>query len=652
MNESYYGVKNATSLPELNSTSLIKNLKHRYHRAYNRHEDNDEGGSGIYTWTGTVLLAVNPYQSLNVYGDTQVSHHFSKTITQADPHPFGIASHAFQQLNKTRGPQSIVVSGESGAGKTETAKFVMRFLSNIAGSGSASGGGSDSLSDFLESTNPILEAFGNAKTCRNENSSRFGKVMKLFYTQIPNTTNHHRLVSATVETYLLARSRVTHTPSTERNYHIFYLLTNGGLESKFPELRPILKNSNNFNYINNSIKSSYLSDSDFLSELLRAFDLLGVSRDDQLRIFETVLGLLWIGNLQIDQVDDRSKITNTNDAISIVSRIFGIENVSQIFTEQRLNIGGGGVSKGVLWTPMNYQKARTVRDAVVKRVYSRLFDFIVSILNEKLTRNLHVSGNGGGGGVDENRFISILDIFGFENLPTNGLEQLCINYANERIQNFFLKNVLISESEEYTRECIYYPPIDPPDNGPVIHAISGKTGVFDLLRKTTVDSMLRPLEGRDYDIEFYTTLGQSVTPGGIVRMSTAAGGGKSIRAVPTSSFIVSHYAEEVSYTVESFVESNKDSDSRVDFILSHFQNELIVKILALPSPAEETGARISDGGNQQRKCIATTFSLQVDHLLSDHLEKTRLHCIRCLKPNDNKRPNEFNENRIESRPVL
>lgn len=164
--------------------------------------------------------------------------------------------------------------------------------------------------------------------------------------------------------------------------------------------------------------------------------------------------------------------------------------------------------------------------------------------------------------------------------------------------------------------------------------------------------MLRPLEGRDYDIEFYTTLGQSVTPGGIVRMSTAAGGGKSIRAVPTSSFIVSHYAEEVSYTVESFVESNKDSDSRVDFILSHFQNELIVKILALPSPAEETGARISDGGNQQRKCIATTFSLQVDHLLSDHLEKTRLHCIRCLKPNDNKRPNEFNENRIESRPVL
>ena len=244
MNDNYWGVKNNTSLPELNAKSLVRNLKERYHKAYlhKGHEAEGDGGSGIYTWTGTVLLAINPYQRLNVYGDTQVEHHFAKTITQADPHPFGIASHAVQTLNKTKSAQSIVVSGESGAGKTETAKFVMRFLSTIGRSTSG-----DSLAEFLESTNPILEAFGNSKTCRNENSSRFGKVMKLFYTQTGPTS--HKLVSATVETYLLARSRVTHTPQNERNYHVFYLLTNGKVDKHFPALGPLVKPAGEFTYL-------------------------------------------------------------------------------------------------------------------------------------------------------------------------------------------------------------------------------------------------------------------------------------------------------------------------------------------------------------------------------------------------------------------
>jgi myosin heavy subunit len=665
MNENFWGVKNATSLPELNAESLVRNLKERYHRAYQKVRE-DEGGSGIYTWTGTVLLAVNPYQHMDVYGEGQIEHHFTKTITQADPHPFGIASHAYGTLNKTRSAQSIVVSGESGAGKTETAKYVMRFLSTI---GSKSSSSSDLISEFLESTNPILEAFGNAKTCRNENSSRFGKIMKLYYT-LPNSAaaigTHHKLVSASVETYLLARSRVTHTPVNERNYHVFYLVSNGGLEKYLPELAKIIRPADQFEYLSGSagITSGYLSDSAFLGQVMKAFESLEVPRHDQLALFELVLGLLWMGNIQLESEDardpaSRSRVSEkSRPALEICAKIFDIQaedvNLEKLLTEQKLSIGSSSnKSNSSLWTHTNVGKARTVRDAVVKRVYAKLFDYIVSLLNGKLKGNMESSHLPQSSSASPSS-ISILDIFGFENLPTNGLEQLCINYANERLQNFFLRNVVISEAEEYSRECIPYPGVNPPDNGPVIRAIAGRGGIFDLLKKTTTDSMLRPLEGKEYDSEFYQTLGTATVAAGstltdIVKIQMISSGGPTTRRMSANPlnqmFTVCHYAEEVPYTVEAFVESNKDSDLRVDFILGFMGNRLLKDCLNTEIPGV-----VDDGAatGQQRRCIATTFATQVDHLLVDHLEKTRLHCIRCLKPNDSKKPNAFDDNRVSN----
>ena len=659
MNDKYWGVKNNTSLPELNAVSLVRNLKERYHRAYHQHgqDGEDEGGSGIYTWTGTVLLAINPYQRLNVYGDSQIEHHFQKTITQADPHPFGIASHAYQTLNKTKSAQSIVVSGESGAGKTETAKFVMRFLSTIGRSASG-----DSLSEFLESTNPILEAFGNAKTCRNDNSSRFGKVMKLFYTQTGHAS--HKLVSAAVETYLLARSRVTHTPLNERNYHVFYLLSNGKVAEHLPDLGKMARPASFFNYLatSGSMQSEYLSDEAFLKEMLKAFSSLGVSKNEQTKLFELVLALLWMGNISIEAEDSKDangkcKVSEASaEAVSMAASVLGIPTGSEndpslekLLTEQKLSIGTNNRSNSSIWAGTNAAKARTVRDAVVRRVYTKIFDYIVSLLNVKLASRLNQSGHHNN--IDENRFISILDIFGFENLPSNGLEQLCINYANERLQNFFLKNVVISEAEEYSRECIPYPGVSPPDNGPVIKAVAGRNGIFDVLRKSTVDSMLRPLEGRDYDADFYQQMLGSYSGPGIVKAHTIGGRGKNNPLV--SAFTVSHYADEVVYLVEGFVEANKDSDTRVDFILGHFKNQLLQDCLATPVPGGvsdglRTSTDLTMGSMQQRRCIATTFAAQVDHLLEDHLEKTRLHCIRCIKPNDTKVPNSFEDTRVST----
>jgi myosin heavy subunit len=659
MNDKYWGVKNNTSLPELNASSLVRNLKERYQRAYHHQgQDEDEGGSGIYTWTGTVLLAVNPYQRLNVYGDTQIEHHFKKTITQADPHPFGIASHAYQTLNKTKSAQSIVVSGESGAGKTETAKFVMRFLSTIGRSSN-----SDSLSEFLESTNPILEAFGNAKTCRNDNSSRFGKVMKLFYTQTGPAS--HKLVSAAVETYLLARSRVTHTPAHERNYHVFYLLTNGKSadNTHLPELSKLARPASFFNYLasSGSMQSDYLSDEAFFKEMLKAFTSLGVSKNDQVKLFELVYALLWMGNISIEAEDSKDAngkcriAAGSQEAVEKVASILGIQtggendpSLEKLLTEQKLSIGTNNRSNSSIWAGTNAAKARTVRDAVVRRIYSKIFDFIVSLLNVKLASKVGSSSNSQ---MDEHRFISILDIFGFENLPSNGLEQLCINYANERLQNFFLKNVVISEAEEYSRECIPYPGVSPPDNGPVIKAVAGRNGIFDILRKSTVDSMLRPLEGRDYDSDFFQQMQTGYSNHGIVKAHTVGGRGKNNPLV--SAFTVSHYADDVTYTIEGFVEANKDSDTRVDFILGHFKNQLLLDCLSVPVAGGgqdllRTSTDLTAGSAQQRRCIATTFASQVDHLLEDHLERTRLHCIRCLKPNDQKQPNVFEDSRVSN----
>ena len=424
--------------------------------------------------------------------------------------------------------------------------------------------------------------------------------------------------------------------------------------------------------------------------MLGAFKSLGISESDQVKLFELVLALLWMGNIGIEAED--AKDTNgkcrvsasTSEALKTVAKILGVPTGSEgaendeatlekLLTEQKLSIGQNNKSNSSIWAGTNANKAKTVRDAVVKRIYAKMFDYIVSVLNRKLAGRMGASKDAEA----ENRFISILDIFGFENLPQNGLEQLCINYANERLQNFFLKNVVLSEAEEYSRECVAYPGVSPPDNGPVIRAIAGRNGIFDLLRKTTVDSMLRPLEGRDYDTEFYTQMNQAaggtassaLASGGLVRVAMTGGKGK--HNPIACSFTVSHYAEEVLYLAEGFVDSNKDSDSRVDFIVSHLRNPLLQECLATPAPgdilniisrASETGSGMTSAtvppmaagsgstalASQQRRCIATTFAAQVDHLLEDHLEKTRLHCIRCIKPNDEKKANTFDDDRVAS----
>ena len=694
-------VPNATALHNLTPWNFVENLRLRYEDAFT----DKNKAAGIYTWVGTVLVAVNPYKSLNCYGPEYVDHHFRKTIAHADPHPFGTAAHAYCSLQKTKMNQSIIISGESGAGKTETSKIVLEFLTNV--------GNQSCLYDASKilQTSPILEAFGNAKTLRNENSSRFGKTVRLFF----DCETGKSLVGANIETYLLARSRVTHTPAGERNYHIFYLLTNG-LPADDP-LRAALGlvnlESRNFQYLRkDNNQSAHIPDDSFLKQVRQAFRVLGVDCKEEENLYKRVAAVLWLGNIDI-VCDPRneagaSRIGGSRVPLDFSAQFLGIKSdenktpseVLELWlTKQRLSAGRRGE---VTWGDMSVGKAKAFRDSLAKTLYDRIFQDLVGILNRALgageggetpiRRNLRSpdffatpkkdfsnfspppptpeggypvsrgTRNRRGGRspspppmsvtapvlpcmptppghacrIDDRPSISILDIFGFESFPSNGLEQLCINYANEKIHRFFLENVILSEIDEYSREAVTYRPVEPTDNRGVVAAIEG---VVDFLRKTTIDSMMRPLEGVDYDGEFVDKLNNSAHL--TVKRAT--------RAIARG-FDVRHFAGEVCYSAEGFIDANKDSETRLDALIGLCDaddNGPSSYVFDTPSSrfsvAESTNGSIAP--IQTRRCIASTFVKQVGTLLNE-LSRTRGHYIKCIKPNDKKIPRDFDFQRV------
>ena len=663
----FVGVKNASSLADLSPESFLNNLQQRYDSAFSKEGNSEDGGCGIYTWVGTVLVAVNPYKRLNVYGPSHIDHHYRKTIAHADPHPYGIASHAYCSMQKTKSPQSVIISGESGSGKTETSKYVLEFLTKVSGDNI---GGYDATKVLR--TSPILEAFGNAKTSRNENSSRFGKSIRLTF----DRGSGKILTGARIDTYLLARSRITHTPPGERNYHIFYLLANG-LSTDNP-LRAELflegLRSNDFKYLQGESRSLYMSDSDFLDLLLESFRSIGFSSDLTRTLFRMVAAVAWLGNVDISpnptnmagasliSIDSEKALANAASLLEI-----DIQHLRLWLTKQRITAG----RSEVMWADVSYQKCRMFRDAFAKMVYSRLFDWLVAELNIVLAPTSDCSTPksdfprfsildactppGGYKNCDEadpevEYAISILDIFGFENMDVNGLEQLCINFANEKIHRFFLTNVVVSEVEEYNREAIRYVPVTPADNKQIVEVI--ELGIIESLRRSTVDSMFRPIDSKDYDLDFCEKIAS------LQQSSMHVSVNKSTARNSPSGFKLRHFAGEVNYSTDGFVESNKDSDQRVDALLSLSGNR-ILSALSVPTvgtrnSVEEdsvSSASFSPGSHapgtslHSKRCIASSFVKQVDGLLFE-LNKTRGHYIKCIKPNEKKSPKIFDYHRV------
>ncbi|XP_029347475.1 unconventional myosin-Vb [Acyrthosiphon pisum] len=516
-----------------------------------------------------------------------------QTMGSLEPHIFAVAEQAFNKMEIENNNQSIIVSGESGAGKTVSAKYAMRYLAFISKSKTET----ENEKKVLAS-NPIMEAIGNAKTAINDNSSRFGKYIELHF----NDRNH--ITGVSMQTYLLEKSRVVHQASHERNYHIFYQLYSS--RNMFPQLK--LGDSDKYNYLN-SLHSD--NDSQSINETVNALNTLGFSEEQQYSIWEILSSILHLGNIEID------KNTGDSDSCSISSNDPSLKIVSTL-----LDINKGELQKWLCYRrivslnetfekPMTAVEASRARDSLAKHIYASLSQWLISIMNSTMCDTSPSQTNC--------PKIGILDIYGFEMMKLNSFEQFCINYANEKLQQQFNLHVFKLQEKEYRKEGINVHNIDFYDNQPVIKLIESRLGILDLL-----DEECRMLKGSDASwtqklCKKYDKNDRFLKP-----------------KFGVMEFTIKHFAGDVKYSSDGFLDKNKDTvfEDQVN-VLRNGKNPLLKKMFFVKnSKGSPTHSK------QNKETVGSQFRNSLNALMTT-LNDTTPHYIRCVKPNDSKLPFVF-----------
>ncbi|KAL1921574.1 uncharacterized protein VTP21DRAFT_11290 [Calcarisporiella thermophila] len=608
-------VDDLTQLTHLNEPSVIYTIQNRYSNKI------------IYTYSGIVLIAVNPFEHIDLYGPEMIRTYSSAERNHLEPHLFAIAEEAFRCMIREQRNQTIIVSGESGAGKTMSAKFIMRYFASASGrrmdeeTGSSEKRGAAGVEEQILATNPIMEAFGNAKTTRNDNSSRFGKYIKIQFDDRAN------IIGAKLDTYLLERSRLVYQPDTERNYHIFYQLCAGASVADRELLG--LTSHDHFHYLNQGGVASIQGVDDALefSQTQLALSTIGIDEDTQRDMFRLLAALLHIGNIAI---------TGRNEAL-VSEEDPRLEKACQL-----LGIPPAGFKKWIIKrqistrsekivTALQPAQAVVVRDSVVKYVYANLFDWLVAHINLGLSRGSPVQGDA---------FIGVLDIYGFEHFTRNSFEQLCINYANEKLQREFNEHVFRLEQEDYLREDIAWEFIEFSDNLACIDMIESRMGILSLL-----DEESRMPSGSDAGL--CTKLYQQFdTPSAKYFRRPRFGGG--------NAFTIVHYAHEVTYEVDGFLEKNRDTlpeehlallqDSDFDFVrglVAHASSRASSPSSANSSPVAPAGGNGRGPGTGKKPAtLGSIFKASLVGLM-EVVRSTQVHYIRCVKPNEQKSAWEF-----------
>ncbi|XP_061621678.1 unconventional myosin-Va isoform X3 [Phyllopteryx taeniolatus] len=604
------GENDLTALSYLHEPAVLHNLKVRF-----------IDSKLIYTYCGIVLVAINPYETLPIYGTDIINAYSGQNMGDMDPHIFAVAEEAYKQMARDERNQSIIVSGESGAGKTVSAKYAMRYFATVSGSASEA-----NVEEKVLASNPIMESIGNAKTTRNDNSSRFGKYIEIGF------DNRYRIIGANMRTYLLEKSRVVFQADEERNYHIFYQLC---ASSHLPEFKNLkLSKANDFLYTQQG-RSPVIDGVDDTKELCNtrnAFSLLGINESYQMGLFQVLAAILHLGNVEIkDKDSDSSMIPPNNDHLTKFCELVGItyKDMAQWLCHRKLKTA----SETYIKTIPRLQ-ATNARDALSKHIYAKLFNWIVEHVNKALVANLK-----------QHSFIGVLDIYGFETFEINSFEQFCINYANEKLQQQFNMHVFKLEQEEYMKEQIPWTLIDFYDNQPCINLIEAKMGILDLL-----DEECRMPKGSDdsWAQKLYTHL-KTCSLFEKPRMSNRA-------------FIIQHFADKVEYQCEGFLEKNKDTvneeqikvlkGSKFDLLVELFKDE--GKATSPTGQAPGTGGRTrlsvkpdksrDTSTKEHKKTVGCQFrnSLQ---MLMETLNATTPHYVRCIKPNDFKQAFSFDPKR-------
>jgi len=578
-------VSDLVLLDVMSAPLILHNLKQRFFK------------NEIYTNVGTILIAINPYKVLPLYTEEVVRSYARRKLGQEmPPHSFNIAHDAFVGLRDFEQNQSIIISGESGAGKTETTKHCLHYLAYMAGTGS-------NIANGILQTNPVLEAFGNAKTLRNDNSSRFGKFM-----QINFSGRHCAMSGCIIRTYLLEKIRIVHQTPNERNFHIFYQLTKGASEAqrrKYHLLQP-----HQYNYLKTCTDVPSIDDLGDWKQVEEAFTELKFSDDERDGILSVVSAVAMIGNIKFKTVDgsagDRALVEDESKGspVAIVSELLKVplETLSKGLVNKRLRIIGAADT----FVELSPKQAVAQRDAFAKFLYGQLFEWLVERLNRAI--GVHT---------DTNRYIGCLDIFGFEIFENNSFEQLCINFTNEMLQQHFNYQTFKLEEMVYKAENIKFKHIEFIDNQPMLDLIAKKpTGLIPLL-----DEELIVPGGNERG--FLNKLTERHTGNPVFGRDHSSQDG---------TFRIRHYAGEVTYEVTGFMEKNRDTLNEDQLDVLRASTHSLVNTLFPPNQVLST--------REKKRSLGSQFNNQLQNLM-ETLRRTEPHYIRCIKPNPNKAPLAF-----------
>uniref|UniRef100_A0A4W5PVH3 Myosin VB n=1 Tax=Hucho hucho TaxID=62062 RepID=A0A4W5PVH3_9TELE len=603
------GENDLTALSYLHEPAVLHNLKVRFTES-----------NHIYTYCGIVLVAINPYEQLQIYGEEVINAYSGQNMGDMDPHIFAVAEEAYKQMARYERNQSIIVSGESGAGKTVSAKYAMRFFATVGGSANDT-----NVEEKVLASSPIMEAIGNAKTTRNDNSSRFGK-----YIQIGFDRSYH-IIGANMRTYLLEKSRVVFQAEDERNYHIFYQLCASASLPEFKDLALTSAEDFIFTSQGENIFIEGVNDAEDFEKTREAFTLLGVNDSNQSSIFRIIASILHLGNVEICSERDGDSCHILNDPhLTHFCQLLGVEleQMEHWLCHRKLVTTSETYVKNV-----SRKQAANARDALAKHIYAHMFDWIVEYVN----KSLHTSSK-------QHSFIGVLDIYGFETFEINSFEQFCINYANEKLQQQFNQHVFKLEQEEYMKEQIPWTLIDFYDNQPCIDVIEAKLGILDLL-----DEECKVPKGTDQNWcqKLYDRLSSSVhfqKP----RMSN-------------TSFIVIHFADKVEYQCDGFLEKNRDTvyeeqinilkASKFQLVADLFQDTNKDSSISTSSSSKSSRVNVRAAkptpkvpNKEHRKTVGHQFRSSLQ-LLMETLNATTPHYVRCIKPNDVKEAFSFESRR-------
>eukprot|EP01083_Nonionella_stella_P012776 36117_1 len=624
------GVPDLSMLVYLEMKNVLYNCEWRYNKMQRKY---------CYTSVSTILVAINPYERLPIYGQDVINefHEAMKKgrLPQGRPHPYGVSARSYMRMIQRKCNQSVVVCGESGAGKTETTKLLMRYLAMTAPSASME---SSIVEQQIIAASPILEAYGNAKTVLNNNSSRFGKFTKLLY-DVPDKAREGHILGSYLETYLLEKSRVVFQAGNERNYHIPYFLYHGISKDQHDYFHIVHPEKWLYANQGGAVEVPGINDIERYKELSESLKLMRIDEGIQKDLWSITCGIFNLGNVAFKREGDGFASIDPK-AQTFLDNLADSWGVQSKAVTDRLTTASMKVMKKTIVKKVSYDDAATNRDSISKGIYENVFLYLCERINAELYQTDEDD-------IKSILFIGILDVFGFENFWINSLEQFCINYTNEKLQQFFNFHIIASEQEEYIREGVFWKPLTIPDNKDYIQLVeNNKIGFFTLL-----DSACTGPSKND-TIAFMQTLFRKQGKNSVIKQVTKPGSGNWRGEKPQNArrrrgggqkfdgFMINHFADDVTYDISKFLIKNMESvHSDTNKMIKKSKESIFKEINGVDGISKKRRRR-------GRKSVTSVFYGGIKRLMRS-LNQTEPYFVRCINPNKQKSSKVWNEGIVQ-----